>query len=127
MNTADFLAACGAGPRPAAGSQPACRPFDFARRGGLGARRRPRACPTVCFLLFATLAGGQNVQFARVISKRVERTIELPGEFQPFLTVQLHARVAGYVEKVLVDRGSFVTKGQLLVQLSAPEMMAQIA
>jgi RND family efflux transporter MFP subunit len=51
----------------------------------------------------------------------------LPGEFLPFLTVSLHAKVPGYVERVLVDRGSVVKQGELLVELSAPEMTAQIA
>src|SRR5436189_6171111 len=55
------------------------------------------------------------------------RTVELPGEFQPFLSVALHARVTGYVDRVLVDRGSAVKEGDLLVELSAPEMKAQIA
>ena len=50
----------------------------------------------------------QSVKFAEVVSKRVARTTELPGEFYPFLSVQLHAKVPSYVEKVLVDRGSFV-------------------
>jgi RND family efflux transporter MFP subunit len=62
-----------------------------------------------------------------VLSKPVSRTVELPGEFLPFLTVTLHARVTGYVERVLVDRGSKVKQGNLLVELSAPEMIAQIA
>ena len=34
---------------------------------------------------------------------------------------------AGFVEKVLVDRGSVVKQGQLLAELSAPEMAAEIA
>jgi RND family efflux transporter MFP subunit len=51
----------------------------------------------------------------------------LPGEFLPFLTVSLHARVPGYVERVLVDRGSMVKQGDLLAEMSAPEMSAQIA
>jgi membrane fusion protein, multidrug efflux system len=62
-----------------------------------------------------------------VIAKSVSRTIDLPGEFQPFLSVALHARVTGYVENVRVDRGSAVKQGQLLIELSAPEMTAQIA
>jgi membrane fusion protein (multidrug efflux system) len=53
--------------------------------------------------------------------------VELPGEVLPFLTVPLHARVAGYVDRVLVDRGSIVKQGDLLAELSAPEMTAQIA
>lgn len=70
---------------------------------------------------------GQKVQFARVVYRQVSRTTELPGEFYSFLSVQLHAKVPSYVEKVYVDRGSFVKEGDLLVQLSAPEMMAHIA
>jgi RND family efflux transporter MFP subunit len=51
----------------------------------------------------------------------------LPGEFLPFLSVTLHAKVPGYVDRVLVDRGSVVKQGELLAVLSAPEMAAQIA
>lgn len=69
----------------------------------------------------------QTVELARVISKPVSRSIDLPGEFLPFLWVSLHAKVAGYVDRVLVDRGSVVKQGDLLVELSAPEMTAQIA
>jgi RND family efflux transporter MFP subunit len=43
------------------------------------------------------------------------------------MNVSLYARVPGYVETVLVDRGSAVKQGDLLVSLSAPEMKAQIA
>jgi RND family efflux transporter MFP subunit len=43
----------------------------------------------------------------------------------PFLQTDIEARVPGYVEKVLVDKGSKVRRGQLLVLLSAPEMGSQ--
>lgn len=81
------------------------------------------------FLLCTTVAPlrAQTVKLVKVISKRTVRTVDLPGEFYPFLSVELHAKVSGYVDKVLVDRGSFVKPGDLLVQLSAPEMMARIA
>ncbi|HVW12122.1 MAG TPA: efflux RND transporter periplasmic adaptor subunit [Bryobacteraceae bacterium] len=62
-----------------------------------------------------------------VVSRTVSRTVELPGEFAPFQSVSLHAKVPGYVDRVLVDRGSIVKRGDLLVELSAPEMTAQIA
>jgi RND family efflux transporter MFP subunit len=80
-------------------------------------------------LSFALLAGAQaqTGYLAEVVAKPVARIIELPGEFQPFLSVSLHARVTGYVEKVLVDRGSAVKQGDLLVELSAPEMQTRIA
>src|SRR5437870_10833156 len=69
----------------------------------------------------------QGIEMAAVVSKPVSRTITLPGEIQPFLTVDLRSRVPGYVERVLVDRGSIVRDGELLVELNAPEMKAQIA
>jgi RND family efflux transporter MFP subunit len=53
--------------------------------------------------------------------------VTLPGEFLPYQSVQVSARVNGYVEKVDVDRGSVVKKGHLLAVLSAPEMDAQLA
>src|SRR5450759_2724153 len=76
--------------------------------------------------LLAAPAFSQTSDLAPVVSKLLSRTADLPGEFQPFLMVSLHARVAGYVEKVLVDRGSAVKQGQLLAELSAPEMAARI-
>ncbi|MCC6342761.1 MAG: efflux RND transporter periplasmic adaptor subunit [Bryobacterales bacterium] len=69
----------------------------------------------------------QAAELVAVISRPVSRTVELPGEFLPFLEVSLHARVPGYVDRVLVDRGSVVKQGDLLAELSAPEMAARIA
>jgi membrane fusion protein (multidrug efflux system) len=72
-------------------------------------------------------AFAQSPELVPVVSKPVSRTISLPGEIQPFLNVAIRARVNGYVERVLVDRGSVVKEDQLLIELSAPEMTAQIA
>ena len=41
--------------------------------------------------------------------------------------MSLHAKVAGYVKRVLVDRGSVVREGQPLVEITAPELQARIA
>lgn len=81
----------------------------------------------ICLGLLAPASRAQAVDLAPVVSKLVSRTVELPGEFLPFLSVPLHARVPGYVDRVLVDRGSVVKQGDVLVELSAPEMSAQIA
>ena len=72
-------------------------------------------------------AATETSNLAPVIAKPMSRTMDLPGELQPFLSVLLHARVPGYVESILVDRGSAIKQGQLLVELSAPEMKARIA
>jgi membrane fusion protein (multidrug efflux system) len=84
----------------------------------------------ISIALLATLVTpcwSQTDELAPVISKPVSRTIELPGEFLPFLAVSLRAKVQSYVDRVLVDRGSIVKRGELLVELSAPEIAAQIA
>ena len=81
----------------------------------------------VLFFAWTIAAGAQTADFAPVVARPVSRTIELPGEFLPFLSVPLHAKVPGYVERVLVDRGSVVKPGDLLVELTAPEMTARIA
>src|SRR3954447_6581923 len=78
-------------------------------------------------LALATLAFAQTPALVPVVSKPLSRTVDLPGEIQPYLTVDVHARIAGYVERVLVDRGSAVKQGQLLAELSAPKLKAQIA
>ena len=78
-------------------------------------------------LAVATLAFAQTPALAPVVSKPLSRTVDLPGELQPYLTVAVHARIPGYVERVLVDRGSSVKQGDLLAELSAPELKAQIA
>jgi len=53
--------------------------------------------------------------------------VELPGEIQPYLRVAVHAKVPGFVETIVVDRGSAVREGDLIAELSAPELAAQIA
>ncbi len=40
--------------------------------------------------------------------------ISVPGELKPYESVQIFAKVAGFIKKIYVDRGSVVTKGQLL-------------
>lgn len=80
-------------------------------------------------LAFALAAPGwsQSGDLVEVVAKPVSRTFELPGELLPFLIVSLHAKVPSYVDRVLVDRGSVVKHGDLLAELSAPELAAQIA
>jgi membrane fusion protein (multidrug efflux system) len=46
------------------------------------------------------LFGRRPADLVPVVSKTVSRTVELPGEFLPFLSVSLHARVPGYVDRV---------------------------
>jgi membrane fusion protein (multidrug efflux system) len=87
----------------------------------------PIPCAALIACALAPLAWPRAPELVPVVSKTLSRAVELPGEFQPFLSVSLHAKVPGFVERVLVDRGSVVREGEVLVELSAPELAAQIA
>jgi len=78
------------------------------------------------FLVVAPVAAQTTVDVVRVASKAVERQVKLPGEFRPYLAVPIYAKLAGFVKRVAVDRGSAVKQGQVLVVLEAPEMQAHI-
>lgn len=80
--------------------------------------------PLLCLL---AIGQAQTPQLAPVVAKPVSRTIVLPAELQPYRRVAMHAKVRGFVERMLVDRGSVVKEGQLMAELSAPELKAQIA
>ena len=81
-------------------------------------------------LAAAALATGmawpQAIGLVAVVSRPIFRAIDLPGEFLAFQSVAIHAKVGGYVERMLVDRGSVVKRGELLAELTAPEIQSQI-
>lgn len=70
-------------------------------------------------------AGPVSVDTVRVVSRRLDMTISLPGELAPWEEVRMFPRVSGFVQWIGVDRGSRVKKGQLLAALTAPEIVAQ--
>lgn len=77
--------------------------------------------------VISVCAFAQSLATVQVVSKPVERFVTLTAEILPYQTTALVARVAGYLERLDVDRGSIVRKGQAIGQLSAPELSAQIA
>lgn len=54
-----------------------------------------------------------------------EYEISVPAELKPYEQVAVFAKVTGFVQKMYVDRGDRVRKGQLLAVLEAPEMQQQ--
>jgi membrane fusion protein (multidrug efflux system) len=58
---------------------------------------------------------------------KLSSTIAVPGELIPYQEVDLFAKVNSYVKTLLVDIGSQVHQGQLLVTLEAPEINSQLA
>jgi RND family efflux transporter MFP subunit len=74
-------------------------------------------------------AGGAvpTIDVVPVVSKPLDTTIQLEAELAPYERVAIFARANGFVSQVLVDRGSHVKQGQLLVTVVAPELGAQRA
>jgi RND family efflux transporter MFP subunit len=53
--------------------------------------------------------------------------VTLPGTTEPFAQADIYARASGYIAKRQVDIGSRVAAGDLLVEISAPELDHQIS
>jgi len=70
-------------------------------------------------------AQAPSVTVTKVVSQDLNRELRLPGELQAYQDVALYPKVPGFVEWIVVDRGSVVKAGQLLVRMSAPELAAQ--
>jgi RND family efflux transporter MFP subunit len=60
-----------------------------------------------------------------VVSKKLQTTISLPAQLTPYEQVDIYPKVTGFVQTVTVDRGSRVQQGQVLVRLTAPELVSQ--
>ncbi len=73
----------------------------------------------------ATASAIPAVQATNVVSMQPKRQLKLPGELVAYQDVALFAKVQGFVDQVKVDRGSRVHRGQLLIQLSAPELASR--
>jgi membrane fusion protein (multidrug efflux system) len=56
----------------------------------------------------------------------VRKSVDLPGELQPYLQTDLFAKVQGYVRDMKVDIGDHVRKGQTLAVIEAPEVNTQV-
>lgn len=58
----------------------------------------------------------------KVELKKLNRKLDLPGELEAFQNVPMHAKVEGFVKSIVVDRGSSVKKGQVMMTISCPEL-----
>jgi len=66
-----------------------------------------------------------SVQTLSLAKGRLTSAMTLPGQLLPFQTVDLYAKVNGFVKAMYADVGSQVKKGQLLATIEAPELQAQ--
>lgn len=65
------------------------------------------------------------VNVVAVESRKLNTTLSLPAQTSPYEAVAIFPKVTGFIDKIPVDRGSQVKAGELIVQLSAPELQAQ--
>src|SRR5260370_38646011 len=72
----------------------------------------------------ATPAGPTTVTTVPVASRKLQTTIAL-AQLVPYEQVDIYPKVTGFVETVTVNRASRVQRVQLLVRLTAPELISQ--
>jgi membrane fusion protein (multidrug efflux system) len=67
----------------------------------------------------------QQVAAASVESQKLDTSLSLPAQITPYEAVDIYPKVTGFIDAILVDRGSRVKTGEVIVRLSAPELIAQ--
>jgi membrane fusion protein (multidrug efflux system) len=72
------------------------------------------------------VVGDKGYDIGTVAQKGLAAEVRLPGQLKPFDEVAIFPKANGFVKKVYVDRGSTVKKGQLLIELEAPEIESQL-
>ena len=68
-----------------------------------------------------------EVRLAAVKVLDTPRTIELPGDMQPFNAATIYARSTGYIATRRVDIGSKVHQGDVLAVIASPDQDQQLA
>lgn len=74
----------------------------------------------------AETSGPVTVGVAKVTRADLFNELPIPADFRPYVEVELHAKVAGYVNQMNVDFGDKVKAGQLLATLEVPELFDQL-
>lgn len=67
-----------------------------------------------------------SVLVVRPVPGKIDTTMLLPAEVKPAAEASIYARANGYVKQRLVDIGSKVAAGQLLLELDTPELQQEI-
>src|SRR5688500_5752469 len=70
----------------------------------------------------ATPAGPAEVQVTSPRRGDIHRFVTLPGTLRANQQVTLHAKVAGYLKSIAVDKGDAVKAGQVLAEIEMPEV-----
>lgn len=97
--------------------------------------------PLLCAVFLAAIAGGCGqasaphadaaptatpVAAVKVTRHNLASQMEIASEFLPYQEIDVYAKVSGYVQKLYVDWGTHVKKGQVLADLEIPELQQQL-
>jgi len=55
----------------------------------------------------------ETVAVMKPVKESLQQQVVLTGEFKPYQTVELHAKVSGYLRRITVDVGDRVRAGQV--------------
>jgi len=62
----------------------------------------------------------------KVTRQDMYNEVPIPAEFRPYIQSELHAMVTGYVDKMNVDFGDKVIKGEVLATIKVPELLDEL-
>ena len=71
-------------------------------------------------------ANAPRVAVVPVKRQNLSSKLEIASEFQPFQEIDVYAKVSGYIQKLYVDWGTHVPRGQVMAVLEIPELEEQI-
>ena len=71
-------------------------------------------------------AAKPEIETVKIEKGELNSEIKIPGQLRPFEKVDIYPKVNGFVKEILVDRGSHVHEGQILMTLEAPEIEQQL-
>jgi RND family efflux transporter MFP subunit len=71
-------------------------------------------------------ANAPSAAVVKVTRGNIADTLEIASEFLPFQEVDVYAKVSGYIQKLNVDYGSHVKKGDVMAVLEIPELQQQL-
>ncbi|MBO9731060.1 MAG: efflux RND transporter periplasmic adaptor subunit [Chitinophaga sp.] len=83
------------------------------------------ACNSAAMPEKKAVTSDRHYTLVPVVQRPLAGNIRLPGTLAAFQKVSIYPRINGFVKSILVDRGSKVRKGQVLLVLEAPEVTQQ--
>jgi HlyD family secretion protein len=69
--------------------------------------------------------GGENVYVEPVGTRKIEAVVTAPGQIDPKVKVNISAHVIGKIERLFIEEGDAVKRGQKIVELERPAFIAQ--